>query len=364
MHGLPALHVRMALMALVSLALACTFTQPPPTPTPAPSATPTITATVTPTSTRPPTLTPLPSPSPTPIPACAPYYFYPIAFTPDNRYLLGRSGPQILVFDLETLQVTRRLEAGQPIQQAILSQDGKTLAWSLEDHNIQLVNLADGDVLHNLTRHTARVDSLSFNAAADRLASADAEGWVRLWDNKGAELLAFQPGGEIFAIGLAPVGGQLVTISFEGPPSLWNLADINPGEPAPISVLGSSGAFNPASVQFDSSGRTVALSFGGGPVALYQLPEGSLLWSGGDFALALGGQEFAYTDREPDGSTVIVLAGADGTVHRRLPAGLFTIWRLFYSPDASWLLSADDLHLSLWDVTRGQLVLNLQASCP
>jgi WD40 repeat protein len=88
---------------------------------------------------------------------------------------------------------------------AVLSPDGETLAWSLDDNTIQLLRISDQQVLHTLSGHTDTVTKLRFSPDGDRLISASHDNSVRIWNMQGDELHTIQPG-QVLGIGISMMG--------------------------------------------------------------------------------------------------------------------------------------------------------------
>jgi len=107
-----------------------------------------------------PTHTPKPGPIPTGVsetPTAAPLCFTPIdltpiAFTPDNAMLAIRTASGVQIISLGRMKEENFIQAPKNIVSASLSPAGQTLAWSFEDHTIQLVQVSDG-ISENLSAH-------------------------------------------------------------------------------------------------------------------------------------------------------------------------------------------------------------------
>jgi WD40 repeat protein len=122
----------------------------------------------------------------------------------------------------------------------------------------------------------------------------------------------------------------------------------------------------PADAAFSPDGQVVGLSLGGFPVSLWEIPEGTQLWSGGDFSLALSpdGRYLAHSDTDAAGNALVVLRSADGAeVVQTLGGHIGVVWRLLFSPDSSRLLSAGEA-MRIWEVPDGRLLNVLSADCP
>lgn len=293
---------------------------------------------------------------------CKEIEFTPEMFTPDSMRLLGKSDTHIVGINLVTGEQEITLDASQIVVRTALSPNGEILAWALEDNTIQFVRFNDGEVLHTLRGHTQVIDALEFSVDGARLFSGSYDGMVKIWDSQGNLVDELLPGGmEVMGLAISPDGSRLVTVTFEGPQKLWNLAT-----KTVITELSQSGASSPAEAVFSSDGGVVGIAPGGGPVSLWKVPEGSLIWSGGNFALAISndGRYLAYSDVNADDSNKIVITTTNGNemLHTLLGGSAFA-WRLFFSPDGRWLVEASEA-ARVWDVMNGELVYVFKAECP
>ena len=147
----------------------------------------------------------------------------PISFTPDSKMLAIRTNSGVQIFNLETIKEEDFIQAPQNIVSATLSPNGQILAWSFEDHSIQLIQVSDGQPLKTLKGHTDIVFKLRFSPNSEKLFSASHDGTVRVWDSKGDPLEVIETGGEVLGIGVSSDGTRLATIPFDGPVEVWDL---------------------------------------------------------------------------------------------------------------------------------------------
>ena len=288
----------------------------------------------------------------------------PIAFMPDSVRILIKEPTGVRVFNLESMEEESFLQAPQGFGPVALSPDGELLAWALEDNTIQLIRIADGKLLHTLEGHTGPVTKLRFSPTGDRLFSASVDTWVRIWDEGGKLLDAFQPTGadnlpnEIQGIGISPDGTMLGSVPFDGPVRVWNLADKKE-----IVNLRVSGGDVTSDIAFSPDGEFVAAD----PISqlsLWRTSDWKKIWSGVSslaFAFSPDSHFLAYHDM--DKSKVYLLSLTETEPLRDLEGSQTFIYDLFFSPDGTLLTSAG-AGILIWQVETGQLQHEGKATCP
>ena len=337
-------------------------------------ATPTLSLT----ATLPPS--PIPAPTDTPVPPTAPppaqpacfvsAGFIPFAFLPDGVRLVQRNDQgDVQVLNLEALQVEQTLAAPADSMggAAGLSPDGETLAWVLPDFSIQLVSLADGELLHTLAGHTGIVTQLEFTPDGTQLLSASHDSWVRVWDVASGELVkTFQPvepgyaPSDVLGLGLAPDGKRLAALLFDGPVNIWDI-----GSASEVAALGGSGGYDTSDVAYSPDGQYIAADLATG-LALWRLSDRAQLLSGINsmaFAFSPDGRYLAYAEIG-DGEK-IVIASPDGQQRIKLlesPGG--APWFLLFSPDSSRLVSTNGVETHLWRTADWTLLAAGKQTCP
>lgn len=296
-------------------------------------------------------------------PACMAAYLTPAGFTPDSSRLVmvAEAGAQVL--DLTRGVVAAQLPAPSPIipPSAALSADGRWLAWSLQDHSIQLYDLAEMRLLATMTGHTDLVIRLRFTPQSDRLVSAGHDGWVRIWDMNGEPVDGFQPGGgEVLGIGLSPDGAQLATVPFDGPLALWRFP-----EGAKLADLGGGGGFDTSDAAFSPDGALLAADLASG-LYLWDLASRQVLLQGVNtlaFAFSPDGGYLAYAELAEQNA--IRMTRLDGSREiAAFPSGSGAICALLVSPNGGLLAASDGVVLQVWDVVAGRALFNIQESCP
>jgi WD40 repeat protein len=291
----------------------------------------------------------------------SPAEILPFAFTPDSARLLSRTRSGVQVINLKTGQADDFLQAPLGILTAVLSPDGETLAWSLEDNSIQLVSFSSGQALSTLTGHPDPVYHLRFSPSGDRLYSASHDGWVRIWDMQGKPLPSLQAGREILGLGISPDGSTLAAIPGDGPVSLWDLA-----ENKMASELGGSGGYDTSDAVFSPDGQYLAADLVTG-LFLWRVTDGSLVWNDIHNSLAVtyspDGRFLAYSD--VDDHNKVILATPDGKRNIREIEGMQgPVWELFFSPNSSLLAATDGQDIRIWQVQDSRLLYIGKSACP
>jgi WD40 repeat protein len=214
-----------------------------------------------------------------------------------------------------------------------VSPDGNLLATASADGTVKLWNIAlefaGQREIRTLTGHEDWVYTVHFSPNGTRLASASADGTVRVWETATGRELLILPGHEFGAgdSAFSPDGKFLATGDGNGAVFLWDVSTAPTG---------------------DDSVPRVQLSGPAGVAALGFSPDGH--W------LAMGSGE---------GTTVVWELGGDG-----LPRGdqaVFSlcchnggVGRVVFSPDSARLAtSGNDNTVRLWEMAEGKEILGI-----
>jgi WD40 repeat protein/predicted Ser/Thr protein kinase len=165
-----------------------------------------------------------------------------VAFSPDGRRLAwAHFDMQVHVFDLSTRKELFALGGhGGPVGCVAFSPDGTRLASAaMDDPTVRVWDGSDGKLLHRLKGHTTRrpdarppdthfdlprqVWGLAFSADG-RLASAGADGTVRVWDVAvGKELLTLKGhSGRVAGVAYSPDGRRLASAGADETVRVWD----------------------------------------------------------------------------------------------------------------------------------------------
>ena len=251
--------------------------------------------------------------------------------------------------------------------------DGKLLASADADGTVRLWNpvtrRAVGPPLHATARHG--VYGVAFSPDGKLLASAGGDGTVRLWDPATGRRVGktLHASGRttarygVRAVAFSPDGKLLASAGADGTVRLWNPAT---GQPvgAPLHASAQWGVFG---VAFSPNGKLLASAGGDGTVRLWNpatgRPVGKTIQTsigpiGGHGAVAFS----------PDGKLLAISSG-DGTVQLWNPAtgrpadppyqtgAVYGVRGVAFSPDGKLLASADaDGTVRLWNPATGRLV--------
>ncbi|MEU3778444.1 NB-ARC domain-containing protein [Streptomyces sp. NPDC032472] len=283
--------------------------------------------------------------------------------------------------------------------------------WDLPD-------LPDGRLLRTLTGHTARIRAIAVAPSGDRLATADADGTVRLWDvESGRCLRVFETGARVVNAVALSRDGRWLAVGGAGPRlTVWNTATgARAAEPAGHRLAVNGMGFAPAGswLATGSGDGTVRLWEPGtwrctrvldadGPVYAMQVGEGGggpgEAGGGGESgAGGAGGAWLATADsttlrlwstdtwtltdsmgiRHTTKPVFAVLPGADTAVtgnvvrvdalrfgqrawNRTLATDLVGLQALAVAPDSRWLAAADRNGVQLRDLVNGTLIAHLR----
>jgi len=252
-----------------------------------------------------------------------------LAFSPDaNRFLVSRFTPFIMsLWDIETGSEVRTFRRVGPIGWPFFSSDGESV-FSSEGNFITFWDINTGEVTRSLTGHTHAVVAVFPNVDESQILSASSDGTIRQWDlYNGAEIAHIQslfpyllmdgeisPDGQTFAIG---AGGSTVRLDLRG---LLVLYDTKTGtEIRRFGVDGVAHTSSTSSVRFNPDGQTILSADWSGEIKLWDMSNGTLLWSVEGVTSAVNSVEFT-----PDGSAFIASSDEGDVVWVDSTTGVIT----------------------------------------
>ena len=153
-------------------------------------------------------------------------YLTSVAFAPDGKRCAICAGKTILLVDVRSGRVLRRLHghAGWVVQ-AVFSAAGDRLLSGSDDRTARLWNLETGLAMATLQGHEGGVKSVAFSPGASRLLSGGNDATVRLWDAATAkEIRAFRKHGEpLVSVAFSDSGRQTLSGSRDAVVLPWRI---------------------------------------------------------------------------------------------------------------------------------------------
>lgn len=224
------------------------------------------------------------------------------------------------------------------------SPDGQMLASASADGTVKLWNRS-GSSIKTLKSHTAEVYSATFSPDGQTLASASADGTVKLWSRAGVLKSTLKGhAGDVFKVSFSPDGEVIASAGRDKTVKLWRRRDgkfLRALKGHTDEVWG---------VSFSPDGQTLASASADRTVKLWRL-DGRLLrtlkgHTGKVFDVSFSPQgEIASAG----GDGTIKLWKRDGTLLNTLSGHENTVWSVRFSPDGQTLASASaDRTVKLW----------------
>jgi WD40 repeat protein len=190
------------------------------------------------------------------------------------------------------------------VHSVAVSPSGELIASAGADGTVKLWRMSDGALLRTLTGHEGDVNGVAFSPNGSLVASAGADGTVRVWRVQDGQLqhTLTHGGGIALSVAFAPNGQLLASGGEDGTVKLWRVSTGALERTIPAHDLWVS------SVAFSPSGGVLASASADGTVKLWQVANGQPV---GDIqAHALWVTHIAFS---PDGQ-LLASAGEDGTV--------------------------------------------------
>lgn len=141
-----------------------------------------------------------------------------LAFSPDGKYLAISTRPRLEVVELATFTTVFSVKAtgGARFAGVSYSPDGSTLAVAdAFDHNVLLLNPADGSLKATLGPTHGADDVIAFSPTEPLLAAGDEDGQISIFDTLSGQLARSWQAHSDWINGLAfsPDGGMLASVS-------------------------------------------------------------------------------------------------------------------------------------------------------
>jgi WD40 repeat protein/DNA-binding SARP family transcriptional activator/tRNA A-37 threonylcarbamoyl transferase component Bud32 len=298
-------------------------------------------------------------------------------YSPDGRFLATVGDGMILVWDVATAALIRRLDIGGPAFFVSMSPNGRWLAYGDIDSAVQIWDLeapdsgAGQEPFATLTGHGNYVFGQAFSPDSQLIASASRDGTSRLWDiSTGEELLVLPHGNNLAAVAFHPDGGSLLTGDLNGVARVWDISPQGAAERLALEVHSS--FVRGASLSPD--GHTLATASDDGTAKIWdvatgqelQLLDGHLGGRVMDVAFHPGGRSLATAGNDGKARVWDTATGQESfsiNGHGEgIVGGSFTgVLSLDYSPDGNRLATAGaDGAARIWDGDTGEALLTLE----
>jgi WD40 repeat protein/serine/threonine protein kinase len=242
------------------------------------------------------------------------------------------------------------------------SPDGQRLASANLDKTVKVWDATTGQEIHSLMSHTDFVHSVAFSPDGKRLASASEDGTVKVWDATTGQVLLTLEGheGPVKGVAFSPDGKHLASAGRDRTVKLWDATT----EKEARTLKGHTNMVR--RVAFSPDGRHLASTSDDNTVRVWDTASGKeILKLQGHTDVAFG---VAFS---PDGHQ-IVTGGFDGTVRvwdaatgrqtmPSLKGHMGYVYGVAFSPDGRWIASAgQDATVRVWDAATGQVTLILK----
>jgi WD40 repeat protein len=232
------------------------------------------------------------------------------------------------------------------------SPDGKTIASASADGTVKLWN-QQGKLLNTLRNHSSIVTDIAFSPDGKTIASASADGTVKLWNSQGKLIQTLKENkpklAAVLAIDISPDGQTIATANDDKTVKIWNREGkiIKSWEAHKDKIL---------DIHFSPNGKAIASSGTDTEVKLWNR-NGQLIKT------FIGHKDWVYSiNFSPDGKTLASVGGgsdrtlklwqiADGKLLHNITAHNNSIKSVVFSPDGKTIATvSDDKTLKLWQI--------------
>lgn len=153
-----------------------------------------------------------------------------VAFSPDGQQVVATSGETAVIWDVNSGQSLPPISGHNGlIHHAIFSPDGTRLATAGADGLVKLWDLETGEAIRTFSGHTGPVLAIAFNEDGSQLATASVDRTARLWDVNAGQVIRTFAGhtSAVTAVDFSPTDEKLATASLDSTARITPLTTIN-----------------------------------------------------------------------------------------------------------------------------------------
>jgi len=329
-----------------------------------------------------------------------------LAFSADGKTLAtGGHDRLIKLWEVETGNLLRTIaDKENAIRCIAMSPGGETLCWGGKGRTLEVIGVATGRRHFACHGHPEEVRTVAFSPDGRTIVSASRDMTIRIWDaqtGRGRAVIPAHPK-SVWGIAISPDGRTLASVGEGGQLKLWDLRAILQRDAIVVDPRGgalSSVGFSPddtrlvahsratavtlwdvlsvesqpsradtgkhLSVALSASGETMACSFPGGKIRVWDLARHRLVNEfdtvPGDIrslAISADGRYVATANPDPTPGEIRIWDVSTGRCHLSLPGATPMTASLSLSADGRLLAAASgsDTPGQVWDLTSGELL--------
>jgi WD40 repeat protein/serine/threonine protein kinase len=289
-----------------------------------------------------------------------------VAFSPDGERLASASWDRTVKFwDLSTRRAVHSLEHSDRVFCVTFSPDGRRLASGSND--VRVWDAKTGARLLTCSENPADpliwVSGVSFHPDGRRLASANGNNTVHIWDSSTGKALDVLRGHGPSSVCFSPDGERLASAGYDQSVTVWNTAS-----GAELHTLRGHTALWVSSVAWAPDGQRLASGSADWTVRVWDTltSQEALTIPGGrhlQVACSGDGRFIATAGRYKD-QAVVVWEAATARQLVRLRGHVEFVASVAFRPDSSYLASAADKTVKIWDTKTWKEVATFQDSQP